>query len=594
MWYKWDHLPAILNKSRVVFRIPLQDEQSMSSTIRAASFLCGLLLAPPVLADGPADVIYSGGVIVTVDDSKPTAQAVAVLGGKVVAVGSSQAVLKDWKGAGTQVVDLKGRTMIPGFVDAHSHFINAVEMAGWVNVSAPPVGPVKDIAGIMAALEAFRGRTKPKPGQWIIGYGYDGTTLSDGRELTRDDLDARFPDNPVVLTHVSMHGAILNSGAFRAVGIDASTPTPKGGVMLRKPGGEPSGLLMEQAYLPVYLKLPKPSEAEMLGNLKAAQEVYASQGFTTVVDAPLDGISISLYTKGADQKLFDLDLIGYARWLEFPEMVAQGTEFVSTYRNRLKWPAGVKIVGDGSPQGKTAFFTQPYLTGGPSGEQDWRGEPNVTLDQLKYLVRLAYDHNIQVEYHASGDAAIDRFLEAHEAAGGSRGRRTTILHSQFIRSDQIDKYVEYGLIPSFFTNHAFFWGDVHVKNLGEARAFFLSPMKTARARGLRPSNHTDAAVTPANALITIWTAVNRTSRSGKVIGPDERVTPLEALKAVTINAAYQYFEETSKGSIEVGKLADLAILSGNPLTVDPAKILEIQVLETIKEGKTVYRKAEGR
>jgi predicted amidohydrolase YtcJ len=387
-----------------------------------------------------------------------------------------------------------------------------------------------------------------------------------------------------------MHGAVLNSAAFRAVGIDASTPTPPGGVTLRKPNGEPSGLLMEQSYLPVYLKVPKPSEAEMLGNLKVAQDAYASQGFTTVVDAPVEGPSIALYSKAADQKLFFLDLIGYARWLEFPEMVAQGTEFTSTYRNRLKWPAGVKIVGDGSPQGKTAFFTQPYLTRGPSGEKDWRGDPNITLDQLKYLVRLAYDHNVQVEYHANGDAAIDRFLEAHEAAGGSRGRRTTIIHSQFIRRDQIDKYVELDLIPSFFTNHAFFWGDVHVKNLGESRAFFLSPMRTAKAKGLRPSNHTDAAVTPANALMTIWSAVNRTSRSGRIIGPDERVAPLEALKAVTIDAAYQYFEETTKGSIEVGKLADLAILSDNPLTVEPAKILEIQVLETIKEGKTVYRK----
>jgi hypothetical protein len=308
----------------------------------------------------------------------------------------------------------------------------------------------------------------------------------------------------------------------------------------------------------------------------------------------MDTPSISLYTKGADQKLFYLDLIGYARWLEFPEMVARGTEFGVPYRNHLKWPAGVKIVGDGSPQMKTAYFTRPYLTGGPTGEKDWRGEPNITRSDLKSLVKLAYDRNIQVEYHCNGDAAIDMFLEAHEAAGAPRGRRTTMIHSQFIRPDQLDRYVEYGLIPSFFTNHAFFWGDIHVKNLGEARANALSPMKTARAKGLRTSNHTDASVTPADPILTIWTAVNRTSRSGKVIGPDERVPPIDALKAVTIDAAYQYFEESTKGTIEVGKLADLAILSDNPLTIDPAKILDVRVLETIKEGKTVYRRVEGR
>jgi predicted amidohydrolase YtcJ len=563
----------------------------MPSTLRSLAFLCGLLASPPLLfADEPADVIYSGGVIVTVASANLTAEAVATLGGKVVAVGAREAVLKGWRGPGTTLVDLDGRTMIPGFVDAHSHFINAVEMANWVNVSSPPVGPVKDIAGIVAEVERFKDRTKPKPGEWIVGYGYDGTTLLDGRELTRDDLDAKFPDNPVVLIHVSLHGAVLNSAAFRAVGIDATTPTPAGGVTIRKPGGEPAGLLMEQSYLPVYLKMPKASEAELLANLKPAQDRYASRGYTTVVDAPMDTPSISLYTKGADQKLFYLDLIGYARWLEFPEMVAQGTDFGAPYRNHLKWPAGVKIVGDGSPQGKTAFFTKPYMTGGPSGEKDWRGEPNVTLDSLKYLVRLAYDHNVQVEYHANGDAAIDMLLEAHEAAGAPEGRRTTVIHSQFVRPDQLDKYVEYGFIPSFFTNHAFFWGDVHVKNLGEARASFLSPMKTARAKGLRMSNHTDAAVTPADPLFTIWTAVNRTTRSGRVLGPAERITPLEALKAVTLDAAYQYFEEASKGSIEVGKLADLVILSENPLTIDPAKIAEIRVLETIKEGKTVYRR----
>jgi predicted amidohydrolase YtcJ len=383
----------------------------MPSTFRTVALLCGILAAPlPLRAEVPADVIYSGGVIVTVVDAKPTVEAVAVQGGKIVAAGAREAVLKGWRGASTKVVDLKGRTMIPGFVDAHSHFINAVEMANWVNVSAPPVGPVKDIAGLLDEVARFQARMKIKPGGWIVGYGYDGTTLADGRELTRDDLDSRFPDNPVVLTHASMHGAVLNSLAFKAVEIEASTPTPKGGVTLRKPNGEPAGLVMEQSYLPVYLKMPRASEPEMLVLLKPAQEVYASNGYTTVVDAPMDSTSIALYTKGADRGLFTLDLIGYARWLEFPEMIARGTEFTDSYRNHLKWPAGVKIVGDGSPQGKTAYFTRPYLTGGPEGQKDWRGEPNITPDSLNYLVRLAYDHNVQVEYHANGDHAIDMLL----------------------------------------------------------------------------------------------------------------------------------------------------------------------------------------
>ena len=428
----------------------------MASTLRSLAILCGFFAFPDwLLAEGPADAIYSGGAIVTVDRAGSTAEAVAVLGGKIVAVGGREAILKAWRGAATTLVDLGGRTMVPGFVDAHSHFLNAVEMAGWVNVSCPPVGPVRDIAGLVAEVERFRDRTEPRPGRWIIGYGYDASTLSDGRELTRDDLDSKFPETPVVLVHVSLHGAVLNSAAFRAVGIDASTPTPEGGVTLRKPNGEPAGLLMEHSYLPVYLKMPRPTEAEMLASIKPAQERYASRGYTTVVDAPLETPSIALYSRAADQGLFYLDLIGYARWLEFPELVARGTEFATSYRNHLKWPAGVKIVGDGSPQGKTAFFTRPYLTGGPGGEKDWRGEPNVMSDSLQYLIRLAYDHNVQIEYHANGDAAIDRLLEAHEAAGAPEGRRTTVIHSQFVRPDQLDKYVVgswansvYGPIPS--------------------------------------------------------------------------------------------------------------------------------------------------
>ena len=537
-----------------------------------------------------AKQIYFNGDILTMNDKQPQVEALAIKDGKILAVGSKDEVFK-LKDSKTQLVDLKGKTLLPGFIDPHSHFINAVEMADWVNISAPPVGSVNSIADLLSVLDQYKKSKNPKSGDWIVGYGYDATTLSDGRELTRDDLDKVFPNNPVVLIHVSLHGAVLNSAAFKAVGIDANTPTPVGGIILRKPGtGEPAGLLMEQAFLPVYLKLPKPSEAQMLAGLKTAQNIYASHGYTTAVDAPLEGPSIELYQKGADQNLFYIDLIGFARWLEFPDMIQKGFKPTQEYHNHYRWPAGVKIVGDGSPQGKTAFFTKPYLTGGPSGEKNWLGNPNITQDDLNKLIKLAYDNHVQVEYHANGDAAIDMLLKAHQLAGAPTDRRTTAIHSQFIRPDQLDQYVKLGIIPSFFTNHAFFWGDVHVKNLGKQRAYFLSPMKTAKAKGLHMTNHSDAAVTPPYPLFTVWSAVNRVSRSGQVIGPDERISPMDALKAITLDAAYQYFEENKKGSLEPGKFADLVILAANPTKIDSMKIKDIQVLETVKEGKTVYQK----
>jgi hypothetical protein len=251
----------------------------------------------------------------------------------------------------------------------------------------------------------------------------------------------------------------------------------------------------------------------------------------------------------------------------------------------------VKIVADGSPQGKTAFFTKPYLTGGPSGQQDWRGEPTFTQPQLNEFVKKVYDGGAQLFVHCNGDAAIDALLEAHRFAAGddpAKDRRTVGIHSQFIRRDQLEKYRAWNISPSFFTLHCFYFGDTHVANRGREQTDFISPLRSARELGIRCTNHTDFNVSPLDQLFTIHTAVNRTSRSGAVIGAGERVTPLAALEAITIDGARQYREDHAKGSIEVGKLADLVILSGNPLTVDPATIKDIKVLETIKDGRTIH------
>jgi predicted amidohydrolase YtcJ len=261
------------------------------------------------------------------------------------------------------------------------------------------------------------------------------------------------------------------------------------------------------------------------------------------------------------------------------------------YDHHLKF-GGVKMTLDGSPQGRTAYFTKPYLVDGPNGEKNWRGEPPFPEAQVRTWVKRVYDLGLQLCAHANGDAAIDMLLRAHEvAAAGSldKDRRTTVIHSQFVRPDQLDKYVGYRMIPSLFTEHTYYFGDAHVRQLGRERAAFMSPMRAAIDKGLQPTNHTDFNVSPIDQMFVVWTAVNRVSRAGEVIGPEQRVTPLEAIRAITINAARQYFEEGSKGSIAPGKLADLVILDRNPLTVDPMTIKDIQVVETIKEGKTIYR-----
>ena len=536
-----------------------------------------------------SDVIYFGGDIITMDENNPTAEAVAVKDGLVLAVGSKSDVLKT-KGVATQIIDLGGRTMLPGFIDGHSHFFQAAMIADYANVSAPPVGTAGSIAGIIAVLQAQVARKPLQPGEWLIGYGYDGSALSDGRDATRDDFDPYFSENPMVLVHVSGHGCVLNSAGFKAVGIDANTPTPPGGVTVRKPGSnEPAGLLMENSMFPILLALPKPSPQMLLEHLTTAQQMYASNGYTTVQDAPVEPKVMPLYHQAAEEGRLFLDLNGYWESHAFLSSAKPGADYRSPAANHYRL-AGVKVIADGSPQGRTAYFTKPYLTGGPRGEKNWRGTPIVPPEHVNAVVKLAYECDAQVLVHCNGDAAIDMLLDAHQAAGAPEGRRTTVVHSQFVRRDQLDLYAKYGINASFFTNHAFFWGDVHVENLGEERAFFMSPMNTARALGLHMTNHSDFLVTPLDPLFILWTAVNRTSRRGRVIGSGERVSVLDGLKALTIDGAYQYFEEGRKGSITVGKLADLVILTANPMKVEASTIKDIRVAETIKDGKTVFKR----
>ncbi len=559
------------------------------------------------MKSGEADRIFLGGDILTMDDANPHAEALAVQGDKIVAVGSRDEVMQ-WKGDDTEVIDLGGKTLMPSFIDAHGHFMNAPRVITWANVSSPPVGPVESIPDIIHVLEERVTKTKPAPSEWIVGYGYDANGLEEGREATRDDLDPHFPDNPVLLIHVSNHGAVLNSAGFAVFDMAADTPTPPGGLIARQEGSqEPAGLVMETAFMPIFAQIPQPTEEELLDLLKPAQMIYAAKGVTTLTEGATHAHELAFLRKAAAQKRFFLDIVSqplgmggelYKAFAEYivvgddqePEVVGNPEYEFGSYQDRLKL-SGVKLIVDGSPQGKTAFWTEPLLTPGPAGEENWRGAPLLPPETLNQTYKAVSERNIPVYTHANGDAAIDMVIEAAEATGvtAADDRRNVVVHSQFMRPEQLDDYVRLGLIPSFFTVHTFFWGDVHLENQGQERAFFLSPMKSAQEKGIRFSNHNDFMVTPVDPMFMIWSAVHRISRNGVVIGPDQRVDVWTALKALTLDAAYQNFEEDTKGSLEPGKLADLVILSANPLKVDPMTIRDITVEETFKEGKTIYR-----
>ena len=550
-----------------------------------------LVAAVGQAAPAPAERIIRGGPIVTVNAAQPAAEAVAITGGKIVAVGSEADVLA-WKGPGTVVTDLAGKTLVPGFVDGHSHFWSLVDVQTQALCASPPAGPCRSVADVIARLKKVQERRQLGPGKFVMGFGYDPELLAEKRAPTRQELDVAFPENPVILVHVSGHGAMLNSKALAAYGITAATPTPAGGVIGREPDShEPNGLLFETAFLPIFAKVPGPNDDEALELLKSGQELYLREGITTAQEGATMKHQLELLRIAADRGLLKLDVVVLPFITELDAVFAGGPpRNEPAYKNRLRI-GGVKIVADGSPQGRTAFFTQPYRTAGPAGQKNWRGEPTFPQPLLNEMVKKVYDGGATLFVHCNGDAAIDALLEAHRAAAGddpTKPRGTVGVHSQFIRRDQLEKYAAWGITPSFFTLHCFYFGDTHVANRGPEQAAFISPMKSARNLGIRPTNHTDFNVSPLDQIFTIHTAVNRTTRSGGTLGPDERIGPLEALEAITIDGARMYGEEATKGSIEPGKLADLVVLSANPLTVPPATIKDIRVEETIKEGRTVW------
>jgi len=529
--------------------------------------------------------------------AEPTyVEALAVKDGKIAFAGSKSAALK-MKGDATRIVDLGGKTLLPGFIDGHSHYINSLLVADQCKLYAPPSGPGKDVPSIIAELKRYATERKIPKGEMIMGYGYDDTVMPGGRLLNRDDLDEAFPDNPVRIEHVSMHGVVLNSLALKYYDISAETETPAGGVIVRKPGTkEPWGLIMETAFLPVVAKSEPMTAQREINATRAGQMLYAENGVTTAHEGATHFPQIQTIQRASDAGANIIDVVAYPFITDADKVLAEyPLEKWTKYENRFKL-GGVKITLDGSPQGRTAFFTTPYLTGGPSGEKNWKGEPTFPQDLANKMFKKVYDMNVPLLVHCNGDASIDAFLTAYEfvrAGDYSKPWNVTTIHTQFIRKDQIAKYVQYKIRPSFYTLHTFYFADAHIANRGREQAMYISPMRDAIDAGLRPTNHTDFVVAPLDQMMMLYSAVNRISRAGAEIGLDQRVTPYEGLKCMTEWASEQYGEQASKGTLEAGKRADLVILNKDPLKVDPKAIKDIKVVETIKDGVSIFPAPAG-
>ena len=593
----------------------------------------------------PQATIYSGGDILTMVGDQPAyAEALVERGGRILQVGPLAEALR-LAGPGARRVDLAGRTLLPGFLDAHGHLPDYVATWGRPDLSPPPVGRVTSVADIQAVVRRWL-REHPAPaGQLVFFSGYDDSLLLEKRHPTRADLDAVSASVPILLLHASGHLMVANSAALALVKIDRSSPDPAGGHIQRDPvSGEPNGVLEEtagHAFLPL---LPQPSLPERLKRLDEVQRWWASYGLTTAQDGISNRANLELLREAGRQRRLILDVVAYpfsqtlgkpselepklrqveivqpaGTWPlgsmqanageEYPPPPASTTAAgggertgsptrlrVGVYENGLKI-GGIKLTSDGSPQGRTAYLSQPYATPPPGQGADYRAYPVMPQQEVDDWIALGWRNDIPMITHTNGDAAVEQLLTAVSRARaryGAKDLRPVAIHAQLARPDQVERMAALGIVPSFFSAHTFFWGDWHRRNLGEARAAGISPLATAQRLGLRFTNHNDAPVVPPDMLRLVATAVNRTTRSGFVLGPQERVSPYIALKAITDWAAYQYFEESSKGTLEPGKRADLVILERNPLKVTPASIATIKVVETIKDGRSIYRLGRDR
>ncbi len=561
-----------------------------------STFLAALLLtsALPAFAQ-TADHIWFGGPILTMDDKAMRADAIAETDGRIVEVGSRAAVMK-LRGPKTVVTDLKGRTLLPGFVDAHGHVMIGGLQALSANLLAPPDGNVKDIASLQATVSSWAKANAAAiaKANLMIGFGYDHSQLKELRHPTREEVDAISTEVPVMLVHQSGHMGAFNAKALALAGISADSKDPPGGVIRRKPGTqEPDGVLEEAAFFNALGKvLPALGPEGFKTFAREGAKLWASFGYTTAQEGRATPGTLKLLQAVGAEGGFPVDVVAYQDILVDRDSLKAAS---TTYVDRVRL-GGAKLTIDGSAPGFTAWRDRPYYK--PVGDypKGFAGYPAVTPDQVFDSIAWARENGIQIITHANAERASDLLIAAHMAA---RGRfpdkdpmRPVLIHGQFLRADQLDSFKQLGVIPSLFPMHTFYWGDWHLQHtVGPVDGQNISPTGWARQRGMIFTTHHDAPVAFPDSMRVLDATVTRRARgSGTIVGPDQRVDVITALKAMTIWPAYQHFEEKTKGSLETGKLADFVILSKDPTAVPTDTIADIKVTETIKEGKTIFRR----
>jgi len=537
--------------------------------------------------------ILFNGEIVTMDFGLNTVSAVAVAGDRIIATGRDEEILA-LKGKDTQTVDLKGLTVLPGFIDAHGHFMfNAFFKTKAVDLNSPPVGRVQTIDELVAALKEKAAATPA--GEDVVGFGYDDTLLKEQRHPDRNDLDNVSTKHPVYIFHMSGHMAVVNSLIIERAGLTGDEPQPDGGRYRKDGHGRPNGVLEEMpAYELVDLSFPMPSNKEALEIIENGANIYLAAGATSVQDGATFPNVLEALLLAHQNRMLKTRVEVWPMHNHSLDQYATPVSGTPMTEDRMITMGAYKIVNDGSLQCYTAFLSSPYYRLHPTqpGDPHYRGYSILSAHELREVVVEKHRQGWQIAIHGNGDAAIEDNINAFEAAQKAYPRndaRHIIVHCQTVREDQMDRMQRLGIIPSFFPTHTYFWGDRHRDLfLGPHRAERIDPCFSAYARNMCFTSHNDAMVTPIDPLLSIWSAANRITAAGAVLGKDQCVPVSEAVKSVTTHAAFQAFAENHKGSLEVGKLADMVVLDANPLTIDPVKIKDIGIVATVVGGDIVY------
>jgi predicted amidohydrolase YtcJ len=539
------------------------------------------------------EVIYFGGDIITMKGDEPNYVEALVTKDDSIIFTGTLAESKSLFG-GAKETNLNGNTMLPGFIDAHAHFAGFPSQSIGAQILPPPDAGANNMESLIQILKDWSTPENIELTGWIFGMGFDDSVLEEKRFPTKTDLDKVSTEIPVMIVHISGHFCVVNSKGLELLNLNSDSPDPEGGIIRRmKDSQEPNGVLEELAAIPFMPAVLGPKSAEAVeAFLTAGQNMALSYGYTTVQEGRAMKNSHLFLEHAANTNFFKLDVVSYIDYSIADSLLR--TDWNSlTYKNHYRI-AGVKLTLDGSPQGRTAWRTQPYLIPPDGAKEGYLGYPAIPSDEeVAKIYENAFLNDWQIHTHANGDAAIDQMIRTIGAVTKkypNKVRRDVLIHGQYVREDQLDSLKELNIIASLFPLHTFYWGDWHKQLIGDSLGNKISPTRTALNKGLKITIHTDAPVALPNLMRVVWTAVNRVSRSGEIIGEKERLTPYEALKCITEWSAYQHYEENSKGTLEKGKLADLVILDANPLKVNVNDIKDITVVTTIKEGTTVYQK----